>query len=586
MARRGGGVNWAHLKTFVWLRWRLAVNQIQRSGTLGVAVSMIFTALMVAGGVFGLLVGFFIGLVPLRTASPGAVMLVWDGAIVGFLVFWMAGLMAELQRSDALSLDRFLHLPVTPASAFFINFVGSSISLGLILFLPAMLGLSAGLLLSHGPWMLALFPLVAAFFLMVTAVTYQFRGWLASMMANPRRRRTIMALVPLLFFLMIQLPNLLNDRGAGPRARRPAADGGAARAENAASGYDVTRRANMVAPPGWLAYGAEAAAEGRVWPPLAGVLGMALIGGLSLRRAYGTTIRLYTGDFNTRRRRSPPSTIPATPLGRAPRAARSAPFLERRLPWVSDGASAVAMAGLRSWMRAPELKMMLLTPLLVLVVFTGMLRSGTTQELLRTLSVTGLVAFMLVLGMMGTVGNQFAFDRAGFRAFVLSPLPRRDVLLGKNLSVFPYAVVVTVAVVAVSQWFGPMRIDHLGGVLVQAITMCLVICVAGNLLSIVGPMALRPGSGMPAPNQGIRQVYPLVFMVLIPIPLGLTLLPLGIESLLVLTGRLPWFPAYLVLGAVQAVVAVWLYRIVLDWQGELLHRRERQILDIVSSRTG
>ena len=54
----------------------------------------------------------------------------------------------------------------------------------------------------------------------------------------------------------------------------------------------------MIAPPGWLAYGAEAAADGRVWPPLAGVLGMGLIGAVSLRRAYGTTLRLYRGDFD------------------------------------------------------------------------------------------------------------------------------------------------------------------------------------------------------------------------------------------------------------------------------------------------
>ena len=44
-------MNWAHLKTFVWLRWRLAVNQIRRSGPGGAIVSAIFTVLMVAGGV-------------------------------------------------------------------------------------------------------------------------------------------------------------------------------------------------------------------------------------------------------------------------------------------------------------------------------------------------------------------------------------------------------------------------------------------------------------------------------------------------------------------------------------------------------
>ena len=109
---------------------------------------------MVAGGGLTLLVGFLVGLLALRTGSSRAVMVVWDGAIVGFVFFWMVGLMSELQRSDAISLDRFLHLPVSPTGAFLINYLGSSISLSLVLMLPAMTGLSAGLVLSRGPVML------------------------------------------------------------------------------------------------------------------------------------------------------------------------------------------------------------------------------------------------------------------------------------------------------------------------------------------------------------------------------------------------------------------------------------------------
>lgn len=259
--------------------------------------------------------------------------------------------------------------------------------------------------------------------------------------------------------------------------------------------------------------------------------------------------------------------------------------MQRRLPGISDSASAVAMAGLRSWMRAPELKMMLLTPVIMLLVFAGTLQNLGSNELLRTLSVTGLVAFMLVIGMIGPVGNQFAFDRAGFRAFVLGPISRRDVLLGKNLSVLPYAVLTTLAVVAVSQWFGRLRLDHLVAILVQAITMYLTICMLANLLSILGPMTLKPGSGMPARHQGVRQLYPMLFMLVCPLLIGLTLLPLAIEFLLGLTPAAAWFPAYLVLGCAQAAACVWLYGVAITRQGELLQQREQQILEIVAART-
>jgi ABC-2 type transport system permease protein len=603
-------VNWTHLRTFVWLRWRLAVNQMRRSGSGGVAISAIFTALMVAGAVVGLLIGLAIGLFPLRTAAAPVVMAVWDGAIVGFLFFWMVGLISELQRADALSLDRFLHLPVSPTGVFLINYLGSSISLSLVLFLPAMVGLSAGLVISRGAAMVPLFPLVAAFFLMITALTYQFRGWLASMMANPRRRRTIMAVVPLIFIVLVQLPNLWNITAARERraARGEARKTVAALDQELAAGritkeeydarrpppppaadpsavYDVARRVNMVAPPGWLAYGAEAAAEGRRWPPAASMIGMALIGVLSLRRSYATTLRVYKGDFKAHRRLAPQSaTAPAAPMGAAP-ALRQALFMETRLPWVSDRASAVAMNGLRSWMRAPELKMMLLTPLIMLVIFTGMFQSSATDDGLRTAQATGLVAFMLVIGMVGPVGNQFGFDRGGFRTFVLSPVPRRDVLMGKNLSVLPYAVASTGVVLAVSQWFNPIGAVHLAAILVQTITMYLVICMAANLLSIIAPMGLKPGSSMPARHQGIRHLYSILSVLVIPVLLGLTLLPLGIELLLGLTPEYAHVPAYLGLGSVQAIVAVWLYPRVLARQGDLLQRREQRILEIVATRT-
>src|SRR5262249_32383971 len=122
---------------------------------------------------------------------------------------WMVGLITELQRSEALSLEKFLHLPVSLKNAFLINYFSSLFTLNLFLFVPAALGLSLGLIVARGPALVWLVPLVAAFVLMVTALTYQFQGWLASMMVNPRRRRTIIVVVTAVFILICQLPNLL-----------------------------------------------------------------------------------------------------------------------------------------------------------------------------------------------------------------------------------------------------------------------------------------------------------------------------------------------------------------------------------------
>ena len=43
---------------------------------------------------------------------------------------------------------------------------------------------------------------------MITAWTYCLRGWLATMMSNPRRRRTVIMGITFAFILLSQGPNL------------------------------------------------------------------------------------------------------------------------------------------------------------------------------------------------------------------------------------------------------------------------------------------------------------------------------------------------------------------------------------------
>ena len=58
-------------------------------------------------------------------------LLTWDGIVLAFLFIWMIGLITELQRTEALSLDKFLHLPVSPIGAFLINYLSSLFSVSL-----------------------------------------------------------------------------------------------------------------------------------------------------------------------------------------------------------------------------------------------------------------------------------------------------------------------------------------------------------------------------------------------------------------------------------------------------------------------
>ena len=138
-------MNWEHLKAFLWLRWRLVRNRNKRAGKGSVILQGIFTTIAIGAAGFAFFGGIAGGYFGLPQVSPETVMLIWDGVVIAFLFFWMTELLVELQRSELLSLDKFLHLPVSLSTAFLINYIGSISSIGALVFLPMMLGLAVGL---------------------------------------------------------------------------------------------------------------------------------------------------------------------------------------------------------------------------------------------------------------------------------------------------------------------------------------------------------------------------------------------------------------------------------------------------------
>ncbi len=197
---------------------------------------------------------------------------------------------------------------------------------------------------------------------------------------------------------------------------------------------------NMVVPVGWLPLGVLYAADGVVLPSILGLLGMASIGTASLYRSYRKTLEQYRGAFDQPQSRGCGS-------GRARRggdAAAGEParargsLLEARLPGCSEPVSAVALAALRSLVRSPEGKMMLISPVISMIFFVSILwRTRQSIPLwARPWIPIGGVALGL-LGVMHIMANQFGFDRDGFRVFVLSAIRRRDILLGKNIAFAP-----------------------------------------------------------------------------------------------------------------------------------------------------
>lgn len=617
-------MNWQHFQAFVWLRWRMMVNQWRRAGAFNAVLMMVFAggAVVVAAP---LLIGSFaLGVYAIPMGTPMHLLYVWDGLIVAFLVFWMTGLSMELQRTEPLSLSKFLHLPVSVKNAFLINYFSSLLRLSLIISVPIMLGYSLALVFVKGAMLLPVLPALAAFLLMVTALTYQFQGWLSSLMNNPRRRRLVVVATTVILILAAQLPYLLSSNFASfltspaDQLRQLAKEKEMAELDRAfqADEFDAnefTRRqkelvdhdelatkqadsehtekvegpallANLVLPIGWLPLGVKGAAEGRLIPALLGILGMTLIGSASLWRAYRTTVGIYQGQASARGSQ-PSSRVASTSAGLGKKRTL---LLERRIPGLSEPVAAIALGGLRSLLRSPEAKMMLLTPLIMAVIFGTMLSRGiglqNISDWIRPLFGIGAM-FVVLFGVLQLMANQFGFDRGGFRIFVLSAASRRDILLGKNLAFAPFVAGMALVLLVAVQVFVPMRVDHFLAMFPQFVTMFLLFCLLTNLLSIYAPIYIAAGSLKHSkPKMSAVLLQMLMIMILFPLTQVPTLLPLGIEALIKSQGWIAQVPVYLILSLLQCAVVVLIYQLLLTWQGGLFQSREQQIVEIVTNR--
>ena len=118
-------MNWQHLRHSSGCAGGYLPNQLRRGGTLNAVLTTVL-AVGLAVLAVPLLIGcFVIGLFVFPRAEPIYLLFAWDGMIVAFIFFWIIGLMSELQRTDSLSLSKFLHLPLSVSGVFFINYLSS-----------------------------------------------------------------------------------------------------------------------------------------------------------------------------------------------------------------------------------------------------------------------------------------------------------------------------------------------------------------------------------------------------------------------------------------------------------------------------
>ena len=109
-------------------------------------------------------------------------------------------------------------------------------------------------------------------------------------------------------------------------------------------------------------------------------------------------------------------------------------MVERTLPLVPDRLAGITLASLRGTLRAPEAKIMFISPVIVLGLFAMLLSGSSNLARLQVFApMMSLGAISLGLfSILQLIQNQFGLDRDGFRGYVLSPVPRHEILAAKN----------------------------------------------------------------------------------------------------------------------------------------------------------
>lgn len=569
-------MNTDQLRAIVWLRWRLSWNRFVRAGNLNAVISVILLASLAVGAMLAGAGGLLLGALVVAKQSPQVLLIVWDGIVTVFVLFWLAGFLAEVQRAESIDLAKLLHLPLTLQQVFVFNYLASHFTPAIILFLPGMVGLSVGLFLGGELRLGLMLPLVLAFLFLLTAWTYCLRGWLSALMVNKRRRRAIIVWVTLAFVLVFQLPGVIINSTLTHKRHPHPSEQSLAPASSPPGRQDLPEafvRAHMALPLGWPGYSAMMLKQHNVWPALGATLLSGLLGSWGLARSYRATLKFYQG-----------AEVIAAPRAGAVTAgaqSRRPALVERQLPWLRDDTAGLALALLRSLLRAPEMKMSLIMPIVAGAAFSSVSFAHIKNKLPVQFSgfVAPAVAILAVFSFAPVMSNAFGLDRNGFRGLVLLPTGRDQILLAKNLSFLPLVVSVGLALLLVAEFLLRVPAGVLVSGLVEVVLAFILFSLMCNLLSILAPYRTAAGTLQAKKPKAVVFLAVALMMLGMPLVLWPVFVPPAVQ---LLGGFLSALPAWLPLDVISSLIllggAGWLYWLLLPAQGRLLQRREQRIL--------
>jgi hypothetical protein len=260
-------------------------------------------------------------------------------------------------------------------------------------------------------------------------------------------------------------------------------------------------------------------------------------------------------------------------------------LIDRCLPWVSDQTSVMTMAFLRCALRAPEVKMALVLPAIILALLASLYLSrgpvwGTVW--LEPLMVLGIVGVSL-FGVVQLIANMFGYDRHGFRALILTPVPRREILLAKNLALLPLAVGLGTVLLLVAGLFYRFSLLNLLAGVVQVLVGYILLSMVGNYTSIRVAYRVAPGSLKPTKLSAKHTFQILLLHLLFPVAMLPLLVPPTLSLIMALLFSWPGSLVNAMASTLLLSISLVIYHLSLDWTGALLAEQEQDILQKVTT---
>ena len=254
-----------------------------------------------------------------------------------------------------------------------------------------------------------------------------------------------------------------------------------------------------------------------------------------------------------------------------------------RLPFGSEELSAIFEKELRYALRNAQLRTMAVMPILLTLSLRliGMRRGGSNTAMLPVSLAPYLEGGGAALSVLYTFlitsalsANLFGYESGGMRAYVLAPVARSKILLGKNLAMLCVSLVGAVAVtLANALLYRDLTPRALLFTALSFFIFAAATATVGNLFSINFPKRLQYGKRMNASGVAGLLLFP-IFLCIAAAPALAVLAGYAAESLLV---------EYVILAAF-AIAFVAVYFLTLKAQGRWLARRELDILEAVTGR--